>query len=639
MSMSEYFFILIEASICMVIINALTLYVSRKGLIAKILLMTSPAIAASFLLGIMFAEFGFTVITGIIFFVVSLAVSLGFIWMVCRGLINPINAVAEVSGEIAQGNLNQQLTFESKDEVGNMVSAMQEMMSYLRELAGVIHRLAQEDLTVAVNPRSERDVLGQALRQMIANLGHLVGQVADNAHAVSNASAHLAETADQTWRVTAQISGASQEQAEQVGQAQAIAQQMAAAIEQVSGGVEQGAGGALDAARTAREGAAQVEASLVGMSSIKAKVGVSAQRVAEMGEYSSQVGRIVATIADIASQTNLLALNAAIEAARAEGQAHKLVEYLLDQHMIIQARLLTELLQGGQTQNWTPQFWSQLAQRAGIDNICITDGDGVVVFSDQSGLLGFRFSDEPQAQTYPFRRLLQQRNGVYCQATQPRSVDRQIFKYVGVSRQDTPGIVQVGFRADTLRSFQLQVGGFAVVASEVRQLAERSGQATKEIAGLIKNMQRTIAEAVAAMHEGSQEMETGMSRASEAGQALKNILQAVEGVSRQMETVAASTRQITTSAGTLTEAMDGISAVVEMNAAATEEMSAQAQEVNDSAQGLQQMARSLQEVIEQFKLDRHQVGTLAEVSFVGPLAQVGQASGPAEALPLVEMAA
>src|SRR5690606_10292401 len=133
------------------------------------------------------------------------------------------------------------------------------------------------------------------------------------------------------------------------------------------------------------------------------------------------------------------------------------------------------------------------------------------------------------------RRLLQQRNGVYCQATQPRSVDQQIFKYVGVSRQDTPGIVQVGFRADTLRSFQLQVGGFAVVASEVRQLAERSGQATKEIAGLIKNMQRTIAEAVAAMHEGSQEMETGMSRASEAGQALKNILQAVEGVSRQME--------------------------------------------------------------------------------------------------------
>ena len=46
-------------------------------------------------------------------------------------------------------------------------------------------------------------------------------------------------------------------------------------------------------------------------------VGLSAEKVQEMGRHSDQIGVIIETIDDIASQTNLLALNAAIEAARA----------------------------------------------------------------------------------------------------------------------------------------------------------------------------------------------------------------------------------------------------------------------------------------------------------------------------------
>lgn len=53
------------------------------------------------------------------------------------------------------------------------------------------------------------------------------------------------------------------------------------------------------------------------MAAIKLKVGISAEKVREMGNRSDQIGVIVETIDDIASQTNLLALNAAIEAARA----------------------------------------------------------------------------------------------------------------------------------------------------------------------------------------------------------------------------------------------------------------------------------------------------------------------------------
>jgi methyl-accepting chemotaxis protein len=64
-------------------------------------------------------------------------------------------------------------------------------------------------------------------------------------------------------------------------------------------------------------GAETVGNTIKGMENIKSKVGLSAQRVEEMGEHSEQIGVIVETINEIAAQTNLLSLNAAIEAARA----------------------------------------------------------------------------------------------------------------------------------------------------------------------------------------------------------------------------------------------------------------------------------------------------------------------------------
>jgi len=60
-----------------------------------------------------------------------------------------------------------------------------------------------------------------------------------------------------------------------------------------------------------------VERTIYGMRKIHNKVRLSAQKVEDMGQRSSQIGAILETIEDIASQTNLLALNAAIEAARA----------------------------------------------------------------------------------------------------------------------------------------------------------------------------------------------------------------------------------------------------------------------------------------------------------------------------------
>ena len=179
--------------------------------------------------------------------------------------------------------------------------------------------------------------------------------------------------------------------------------------------------------------------------------------------------------------------------------------------------------------------------------------------------------------------------------------------------------------------------GFAVVADEVRKLAERSSLATKEIAALIKGIQKTVSEAVTAMQASAQEVELGVTRAHSAGEVLDNILGAAESVYKQAEEAGNTAAKVGAAAAELVEAVDAVSAVIEENTAATEEMaansseltqaieniasvseensasveevsasteevSAQVEEVSASATSLMEMAQKLQQVVAKFKL-------------------------------------
>ncbi|MCE5200433.1 methyl-accepting chemotaxis protein, partial [bacterium] len=84
--------------------------------------------------------------------------------------------------------------------------------------------------------------------------------------------------------------------------------------------------------------------------------------------------------------------------------------------------------------------------------------------------------------------------------------------------------------------------GFAVVADEVRKLAERSSKATGEIADLIGNIQVMTNQAVEAMNQGSHEVAEGTQLANHAGEALKQIQDAVAGIVLQIEQMSAATQ-------------------------------------------------------------------------------------------------
>jgi len=80
--------------------------------------------------------------------------------------------------------------------------------------------------------------------------------------------------------------------------------------------------------------------------------------------------------------------------------------------------------------------------------------------------------------------------------------------------------------------------GFAVVADEVRKLAERTSNATKEIAKMISKIQKDTNEAVTAMEEGRTETAQGIELADKAGKALKEIVDTFNQVTEKVGEIA-----------------------------------------------------------------------------------------------------
>ena len=327
-------------------ISSLVVYgVNILGIIVSIVLVNSEssnpetisAISTWFLLGSQ------------IFVMVSAVAAL----VLARFITKPLLEIVDVADKIShEGDLSQRSITRYQDEVGLMSDSFNQLIGSLHEMANIAEEISNGDLTMEVQPKSDRDDLGKAFKKMVSSLRETVSNVSNNAAELNQSAAELSEASLQARFATDQITSSmqqmafssqeqtsavattsssveqmakaidgvargSQEQSQSVSKATEITNQINTAIRQVAQNANAVATDSAAAADAAKNGSKTVDVTLSGMQTIKTKVDAAAAKIEEMGKRSQEIGAIVETIEDIASQTNLLALNAAIEAARA----------------------------------------------------------------------------------------------------------------------------------------------------------------------------------------------------------------------------------------------------------------------------------------------------------------------------------
>lgn len=112
--------------------------------------------------------------------------------------------------------------------------------------------------------------------------------------------------------------------------------------------------------------------------------------------------------------------------------------------------------------------------------------------------------------------------------------------------------------------------GFAVVADEVRKLAERTSKATAEISGMIQSIQGQTGKTVEIMKLGSQQVSTGVSLASQAGQSLDEISRSVDRVAHLIHEISTASSAQTQASNTIAQRVNEMADTAHTNNAAVE---------------------------------------------------------------------
>jgi len=208
------------------------------------------------------------------------------VYLISRRISRNLNAVVVVANKISEGELTvDDIKYYGKDEVGQLSSSMNKMLSYLRSM---------------------------------------IKEISESSHKVDEDSDTLKKIASEVQESSEQIAATMEEMAsgaeEQANSATEIASSIYSLTELTRKAIinkEALENSSRDIIVVAKEGTVQMESSIGTMSHINEILKDSVDKNKKLDENSKKVSVLVKIINSIADQTNLLALNAAIEAARA----------------------------------------------------------------------------------------------------------------------------------------------------------------------------------------------------------------------------------------------------------------------------------------------------------------------------------
>ena len=183
----------------------------------------------------------------------------------------------------------------------------------------------------------------------------------------------------------------------------------------------------------------------------------------------------------------------------------------------------------------------------------------------------------------------------------------QIGEIIGVIEHiaDQTNLLALNAAIEAARAGE-QGRGFAVVADEVRKLAEQTTKATKQIAGMIQQIQSDSHGAVRTMANATKQVDAGIVLADHAGVSLQEIVEISQKVTHMVSQIAVANEEQSSTSEQISKNMEAIASVTQQTASGT-------QQIARAAEDLNRLTETLQSLVNQFKLNaQNEYGALSQ---------------------------
>jgi methyl-accepting chemotaxis protein len=483
-------------------------------------------------------------ITAIVVVGLGVAISIILGLFIARTISTSLNKTVVMITEISKGHLNERLNIATKDEIGMMALTMDQFADdYQKNIIGSLKRISNGEFDFEVSIKDTKDEITPSLNETLLTLRNLQAETGKLIE--SSLEGKLSQRA-----IAKNFNGGYREIVQGINN---ILNAVVEPINESSKVLEQLAQGDLSV---------RMSGDYKGdYSKIKESINTMAE------SFSDALSKVTAAAHATASASTEISSSAEQMAAGAQEQSSQTSEVATAVEQMAKT-IIETTRNSGQA--------SEAAKNAGM----IAKEGGIVVGMTIDGMQ--RIADVVKQSAKTVQALGESSN--------------QIGEIVQVIDDiaDQTNLLALNAAIEAARAGE-QGRGFAVVADEVRKLAERTTKATKEIALMIKQIQKDTESAVISMTEGTSEVEKGRGLADKAGQSLKQIITGAQNVVDISSQVAAASEEQSSAAEQISKNIEAITSVTQESAAGT-------QQIARAAEDLNRLTTNLQELLGQFKI-------------------------------------